>query len=1282
MMGKGWSRASSVQLGAERDNAKPGTKLVLGSAKPMKVTEHRFLLKLMQTGNTLTLEAGEFVLGRQNRDLGIKVKHVSRAQAKLQIPSATSSRPTQITAMSDVPTYVIRRIPGVAEVPRLRVPKDDWLPLEDNDSIELCKDECEFHYCRSAHTIETSSGSGSATPKGSADSAPTDVRGMYVKEMTDTEREYVRDCQIMVSEFWVPLLLNFKPHAEDFNTIFCNIKEIVKYHSDVSGRLDQEYEAKSLFDCMGSLLVDVWDLTKLKELYSLYCSNYSIALDAVERIRKKPEMREFLDQMMENPESRTAGLPLHAFLIKPVQRICKYPLLLRDIMKKTPDDHSDLGNLKKAAEKIETIVDFVNEEKRKFEKKQRSIEINAMMKPPLSECVGNEDREFLLEGKLLRVETTKNKDGTQTVQSTAERFVALFSDILVWAKDKKSTYRYEGHIPLTDARLIDVSGYDQILQNSFELTSNKDDSFPAMCFSAPSFTGKREWVNAIKLQQRQAMMIKMGMAQDNAGPAGSNATKVNVAAVVLSAAQQVSQEKETLGVDNYDSTEHLLKACNAGNVDLCQWLIEHERADPTRLVGSDDSRAPRTLLQVAKKMPSKKMYGVLEKANNALIDCLSGTIQRKDVDGTAEMCLRYPNLATAHKSPVPKGASPSAAFDAFRVSNIQYILTMIDCGTTVLQPQENTWTLLHAACRMGSLSQISFVLEMFPWMNIPSRTNQYPAQVLCCRSDLGKFPQDELLEVFHCLISEIDIQSANNKRETLLHSACSSRSGFLGTVRAIIAHGAPLAGKDTDGNHPQSIFERNSNIGSRTTLTAMKANVAKQKMKVAKDYMGELQQPTLLEDEIEAILLVVHRISPSLPIVRSLLPKLSRSVVAQRIMKVWFNGFPEDFLGEEGMEVLKEAEAEIALVTTAEKGSMTALLKQVQAYRDRVSLYGILFDKASRLNEKTASLPSVEDVAKHLTCFQFALTKKVSMRDWCSGVCIVLPEVLALSTWREATRVWVLTWIMSSSTSAADPHLQKRARFLLDVALHCQTLSNYAGAEAILSGMMHPQLQIIYGDMGFDHSLHKELETEWALYEPTQSRDHTKLLKVAGLDSNLKSLGDGVAPLLPLRTMRDLFKPFRSCPECQQEGLEFSKEDLRRTIGSVTLRPELSDDEEAKYYLSTTELVPTVCGFLSPLFQLHKGGFDHWSLRRRAACRKLQAYRTAGGELLMPAAPDFVESTLKSAFSIVISGDKNSRRPGGGSAGSSNPKRSVSPKRSRDTSPRRKRDASPRRSRK
>lgn len=73
------------------------------------------------------------------------------------------------------------------------------------------------------------------------------------------------------------------------------------------------------------------------------------------------------------------GLAIDTFLMKPVQRICRYPLLLKHILQTTPAAHSDRAALAQALAKVEAVVATVNERRRHVENSERIMAIDAQL---------------------------------------------------------------------------------------------------------------------------------------------------------------------------------------------------------------------------------------------------------------------------------------------------------------------------------------------------------------------------------------------------------------------------------------------------------------------------------------------------------------------------------------------------------------------------------------------------------------------------------------------------------------------------------------------------------------------------------------------------------------------------------------------------------------------------------------------------------------------------------------------------------------------------------------
>lgn len=122
-------------------------------------------------------------------------------------------------------------------------------------------------------------------------------------------------------------------------------------------------------------------------MYTMYCANQPNAMIKLQEYSKKSDFTQTLKVMISyctfltcrqicESDPRCRGLKLSSFLIKPIQRICKYPLLFRELLKFTnPDEHTRYSLLIDAFHKIEKVTEHINEGKRTAEKLQRIVDI-------------------------------------------------------------------------------------------------------------------------------------------------------------------------------------------------------------------------------------------------------------------------------------------------------------------------------------------------------------------------------------------------------------------------------------------------------------------------------------------------------------------------------------------------------------------------------------------------------------------------------------------------------------------------------------------------------------------------------------------------------------------------------------------------------------------------------------------------------------------------------------------------------------------------------------------
>lgn len=96
-------------------------------------------------------------------------------------------------------------------------------------------------------------------------------------------------------------------------------------------------------------------------VYEPYCSNYFSAQDLV--VQEAPKLQKLADIL--NPVYE-----LPSMLIKPVQRICKYPLLLSQLKKSTKPDWPHFEEIEEGLDSVKRVTEKVNETQRKHENLQ------------------------------------------------------------------------------------------------------------------------------------------------------------------------------------------------------------------------------------------------------------------------------------------------------------------------------------------------------------------------------------------------------------------------------------------------------------------------------------------------------------------------------------------------------------------------------------------------------------------------------------------------------------------------------------------------------------------------------------------------------------------------------------------------------------------------------------------------------------------------------------------------------------------------------------------------
>lgn len=155
--------------------------------------------------------------------------------------------------------------------------------------------------------------------------------------------------------------VKLKKIAQDLDRFEDSINSSFKYiNENRSARNKLEKLGDDIDRLARSLAMILKDANDILEVSVSYIANYPSALQYLDDLANtKPAAIQFINQLESNPIFK--GLQLRDYLIKPVQRLCKYPLLVREMMKysKNPKTKQLLEESQKSLQKIANNVNAI-----------------------------------------------------------------------------------------------------------------------------------------------------------------------------------------------------------------------------------------------------------------------------------------------------------------------------------------------------------------------------------------------------------------------------------------------------------------------------------------------------------------------------------------------------------------------------------------------------------------------------------------------------------------------------------------------------------------------------------------------------------------------------------------------------------------------------------------------------------------------------------------------------------------------------------------------------------
>ncbi|XP_012864861.1 PREDICTED: neuroepithelial cell-transforming gene 1 protein isoform X1 [Dipodomys ordii] len=319
-----------------------------------------------------------------------------------------------------------------------------------------------------------------------------------IYEMSRGEQDLIEDLKLARKAYHDPMLKLSIMSEEELTHIFGDLDAYIPLHEDLLARIGEATKPDGTVEQIGHILVN-W-LPGLNA-YRGYCSNQLAAKALLDQKKQDPRVQDFLQRCLESPFSRK--LDLWSFLDIPRSRLVKYPLLLKEILRHTPKDHTDVQLLEEAVLIIQGVLSDINLKKGESECQyyiDKLEYLDEKQKDPRIEA----SKVLLCHGEL------KNKNGHKL-------YVFLFQDILVLTRpvtrNERHSYQvYRQPIPVRELVLEDLQDGDVRMGGSFRgAFGNSDkaknifrvrfqDPSPGQSYTlqANDVFHKQQWFNCIR----------------------------------------------------------------------------------------------------------------------------------------------------------------------------------------------------------------------------------------------------------------------------------------------------------------------------------------------------------------------------------------------------------------------------------------------------------------------------------------------------------------------------------------------------------------------------------------------------------------------------------------------------------------------------------------------------------------------------------------------------------------------------------------------------------------
>nr|XP_031531085.1 rho guanine nucleotide exchange factor 9 isoform X4 [Vicugna pacos] len=323
------------------------------------------------------------------------------------------------------------------------------------------------------------------------------MRANVINEIMSTERHYIKHLKDICEGYLKQCRKRRDMFSdEQLKVIFGNIEDIYRFQMGFVRDLEKQYNnddphLSEIGPCFLEHQDGFW-------IYSEYCNNHLDACMELSKLMKDSRYQHFfeacrlLQQMID--------IAIDGFLLTPVQKICKYPLQLAELLKYTAQDHSDYRYVAAALAVMRNVTQQINERKRRLENIDKIAQWQASVLEWEGEDILDRSSELIYTGEMAWI--------YQPYGRNQQRVFFLFDHQMVLCKKdliRRDILYYKGRIDMDKYEVVDIEDgrdddFNVSMKNAFKLHNKETEEIHL--FFAKKLEEKIRWLRAFREERK------------------------------------------------------------------------------------------------------------------------------------------------------------------------------------------------------------------------------------------------------------------------------------------------------------------------------------------------------------------------------------------------------------------------------------------------------------------------------------------------------------------------------------------------------------------------------------------------------------------------------------------------------------------------------------------------------------------------------------------------------------------------------------------------------------